>query len=57
MVPAYEAALKAANVRFSLYYYEGANHGFNDDTSSRYDEAAAKLAWGRTLALLKETLA
>jgi carboxymethylenebutenolidase len=58
MVPAYEAALKAANVRYSLYYYEGANHGFNDDTSSaRYNEAAAKLAWQRTLALFKETLA
>jgi len=58
MVPAYEAELKAAEVRYSLYYYEGANHGFNDDTqSARYDEAAAKLAWGRTLAVFKETLA
>ena len=55
-VPAYEAALSDAHIRYTLYYYAGANHGFNDDTSSRYDEAAAKLAWGRTLALFKETL-
>ncbi|HUK11180.1 MAG TPA: dienelactone hydrolase family protein [Stellaceae bacterium] len=58
MAPAYEAELKAAEIRYSLYYYAGANHGFNDDTqSARYDEAAAKLAWGRTLAVFKETLA
>jgi carboxymethylenebutenolidase len=58
MVPAYEEALKAAHTKYSLYYYEGANHAFNDDTqSARYDAAAAKLAWERTMALFKETLA
>ena len=58
LVPAYEAALKAAHTKYSLYYYEGANHAFNDDTqSARYDAAAAKLAWERTMALFKEALA
>jgi carboxymethylenebutenolidase len=57
LVPAYEAALKAAHVNYTLYYYEGANHAFNDDTqSARYDEAAAKLAWQRTLSLFKQAL-
>jgi carboxymethylenebutenolidase len=57
-VPAYEQALKAADIKYALYYYEGANHAFNDDTqSARYDEAAAKLAWQRTLALFKANVA
>jgi carboxymethylenebutenolidase len=57
LVPAYQSALKAANIRWSLYYYEGANHAFNDDTQvARYNAEAAKLAWQRTLALFKETL-
>ncbi len=57
-VPAYEAALEAAHVKYALYYYEGANHGFNDDSqTARYSETAAKLAWQRTLAFFKETLA
>jgi carboxymethylenebutenolidase len=47
--PAYEAALKAANVRYEGYVYPGANHGFHNDTTPRYDEAAAKLAWQRTV--------
>jgi carboxymethylenebutenolidase len=47
--PAYEAALKAANVRYEGYVYPGANHGFHNDTTPRYDEAAAKLAWDRTV--------
>jgi carboxymethylenebutenolidase len=47
--PAYETALKAAGVRYTMYLYEGANHGFHNDTTPRYDEAAAKLAWQRTL--------
>ena len=56
-IPAYEAALKAAGVDYQLFMYEGANHAFNDDTAGpRYNEAAAKLAWSRTLALFKETL-
>ena len=47
--PAYEAALKAANVKYQAYVYPGAQHGFNNDTTPRYDEASAKLAWTRTL--------
>jgi carboxymethylenebutenolidase len=47
--PAYEAALKAANVRYQAHVYPGAQHGFNNDTTPRYDEASAKLAWTRTL--------
>jgi carboxymethylenebutenolidase len=47
--PAYEAALKANNVRHEGYIYPKANHGFHNDTTPRYDEEAAKLAWQRTL--------
>ena len=47
--PAYEEALKANHVTYEGYVYEGANHGFHNDTTPRYDEAAAKLAWQRTL--------
>jgi len=47
--PAYEAALKANGVIATGYVYEGAQHGFHNDTTPRYDEAAAKLAWQRTL--------
>ena len=48
--PAYEAALKAAGVRYTVYRYPGTQHGFNNDTTPRYDEKAAKLAWERTVA-------
>ena len=47
--PAYEEALKAAKVRYTAYTYPGTQHGFNNDTTPRYDEAAAKLAWQRTI--------
>ena len=47
--PAYEAALKAAGVQYQAYVYPGVQHGFNNDTTPRYDEAAAKLAWQRTV--------
>jgi carboxymethylenebutenolidase len=47
--PAYEEALKANSVTYKGYVYEGANHGFHNGTTPRYDEAAAKLAWQRTL--------
>ncbi|MCC7233673.1 MAG: dienelactone hydrolase family protein [Bryobacterales bacterium] len=47
--PAYEEALKANHVNYKAFIYEGANHGFHNDTTPRYDEAAAKLAWKRTL--------
>jgi len=55
--PAYEAALMANHVKFQHFVYEGAEHGFNNDTTPRYDEAAAKLAWGRTMEFLKQKLA
>lgn len=54
--PAYEAALKANGVNYSGYVYEGAQHGFHNDTTPRYDEAAAKLAWQRTLAVFNKYL-
>jgi carboxymethylenebutenolidase len=47
--PAYDAALKAANIPHEGYIYPKANHGFHNDTTPRYDEAAAKLAWTRTV--------
>lgn len=47
--PAYETALKANNVSYEVHIYEGANHGFHNDTTPRYDKTAAKLAWSRTL--------
>ncbi len=50
----YEAALKQADVKFASYTYEGANHAFFDDTGARYDAAAAKLAWARSVAFLAE---
>jgi carboxymethylenebutenolidase len=54
--PAYEAALKANNVKYQAFVYPGTNHGFHNDTTPRYDEAAAKLAWSRTIAFFKENL-
>ncbi len=47
--PAYEEALKANHVKYEAFIYEGANHGFHNDTTPRYDEKNAKLAWKRTL--------
>ena len=47
--PAYEQALKANGKKYTMYMYENTNHGFHNDTTPRYDEAAAKLAWGRTI--------
>jgi carboxymethylenebutenolidase len=47
--PKYEEALKAAHVAYQEYIYPGTQHGFNNDTTPRYDEAAAKLAWQRTI--------
>jgi carboxymethylenebutenolidase len=54
--PAYEEALKANHVQHEGYIYEGAQHGFHNDTTPRYDEAAAKLAWQRTLATFNKYL-
>jgi carboxymethylenebutenolidase len=52
----YEAALKAAGVRLAAYTYAGTQHGFNNDTTPRFDAAAAKLAWDRTLAFFNQQL-
>jgi len=54
--PGYEAALKAAGVTFEAVKYPGTQHGFNNDTTPRYDGAAARQAWARTLALFNRTL-
>jgi carboxymethylenebutenolidase len=51
--PEYEGALKAAGVKYERYLYPNTQHGFNNDTTPRYDEAAAKQAWQRTLAWFK----
>lgn len=55
--PAYEAALKAAGVRYTMVQYPGTQHGFNNDTTPRYDPAAAKQAWDRTIAFFQAHLA
>ena len=56
-IPPFEEAMKKAGVKHEVFYYEGANHAFNNDTGAeRYNEAAAKLAWSRTLGVLKAKL-
>lgn len=56
-IPAYETALKAANIDYKIFIYDGVNHAFNNNTSpTRYNEAAAKLAWQRTIDLLRSKL-
>jgi carboxymethylenebutenolidase len=57
MWPEYEAALKANKVSYQKYTYEGVQHGFHNNSTPRYNEAAADLAWERTLAFFKEHLA
>lgn len=54
--PAYEAALKAHNKTYEAYIYEGANHGFHNDSTPRYDEKMANLAWDRTIAWFNKYL-
>lgn len=54
--PAYEAALKAAGVRHTAHQYPGTQHGFNNDTTPRFDAAAARLAWERTVAFFNQNL-
>lgn len=57
-IPAYEQALKENHIDYKIYVYDGVNHAFNNNTSpTRYNEAAAKLAWERTIGLFKEQLA
>jgi carboxymethylenebutenolidase len=55
--PAYEAALKANEVPYEMYIYPGTQHGFHNNSTPRYQEAAAKLAWERTIAFFKKQLA
>ena len=56
-IPAFEEALKKANVDYKIYIYEGAGHAFfNDTNESRYNKEAAELAWKRTIAFFKEKL-
>jgi carboxymethylenebutenolidase len=55
-IAAYEAALKANNKKFESFMYEGKQHGFHNDTTPRFDAAAAKLAWDRTLEFFKKNL-
>ncbi len=52
----YEAALKASNKSYTLYVYDGTQHGFHNDTTPRYDENAAKLAWQRTVDFFNRSL-
>jgi carboxymethylenebutenolidase len=54
--PDYEAALKTNKVRYTVHIYPGTQHGFNNDTTPRYDEAAAKLAWQRTIEFFNTNL-
>jgi carboxymethylenebutenolidase len=54
--PASEAALKAAGVKYHAYVYPGTQHGFNNDTTPRYNKEAATLAWKRTMDFFKENL-
>ncbi|MDQ6609996.1 MAG: dienelactone hydrolase family protein, partial [Bacteroidota bacterium] len=54
--PAYEAALKSNNKEYTAYIYPNVNHGFHNDTTPRYDKAAAELAWQRTIDFFKQKL-
>jgi len=54
--PEYEAALKASNIKYTAHIYPGTQHGFNNDTTPRYDEKSAKLAWQRTVDFFNQTL-
>jgi carboxymethylenebutenolidase len=57
MWPAYETALRAANVPHEMHVYPGTQHGFHNNSTPRYNEAAARLAWERTIAFFKQRLA
>ena len=54
--PEYEQALKAHDKDYTAHIYPDVNHGFHNDTTPRYDEAAAKLAWQRTIEFFNDTL-
>ena len=53
--PDYKAALDKAGVRYQAFVYDGVEHGFNNDTTPRFDKAAADLAWARSLTLLRQS--
>jgi carboxymethylenebutenolidase len=55
--PAYEQELKKAGVRYEIHMYPGTQHGFHNNSTPRYNEAAAKLSWDRTVAFFKKNLA
>ena len=55
--PAYEAALAVAGAKSEVHRYPGTQHGFNNDTTPRYDAAAAQQAWDRTIAFFRRYLA
>jgi len=55
-IPAFEDALKAAKVKYQVFKYDGTQHGFNNDTTPRFDKAAAALAWKRTIDFFKKNL-
>ena len=57
MRPDYEAALKSNNVQYQMHTYAGTRHGFHNNSTPRFDEAAAELAWNRTIAFFREHLA
>jgi carboxymethylenebutenolidase len=54
--PAFESALRANGVKYEMHMYPGAQHGFHNDSTPRYDEAAAKRSWSRTLAFFQQNL-
>ena len=56
MWPAYEAALKANNKPYEMFIYPGTRHGFHNNSTPRYNEAQAKIAWDRTIAFFKKNL-
>ena len=57
MWPDYEAALQAHGVNYEVHTFEGTRHGFHNNSTPRYDEAAAALAWDRTIAFFRKHLA
>ena len=57
MWPGYESALKAANVPYEVFFYPGTQHGFPNNSTPRYNEAQAKIAWDRTVAFFRKNLA
>jgi carboxymethylenebutenolidase len=57
MWPAFEAALKASGVQYTMHTYRATQHGFHNNSTPRYHEASAKVAWERTIAFFKKHLA